>query len=338
MTAMPPTTGHLQLIQFASHLADEVTVILNTQPHEPFSVERAAALRTALKNNSLSNATLVHYDKAIEQDPATPGFWEMWQRMMREFGLRKGDYIVASERYGKKLAEVTEATFYPYDIDRSINAAKATPIRENVQERFSEILAEFQTNLKVIVTIFGAESTGKTTLSRRLAQELDGYFVFEYARPFLENTLNEITVNSMTAIWNGQRALQEHAAKNLLNRPFIFQDTDLFSTVGYWQQAHWRSHLGECPVALIDDAHRLKSDIYLLTKSNIPFEQDPLRYGGDVREASDNYWVNVCEEQGLPYVVLEQSGLEERVAEARAIVNEVALRKFAKMNYDRGGL
>ena len=114
LTAMPPTTGHLQLLQLANRLApDGVVAIINTQPHEPFPAERAASLRAAIKRIGLSDRIeLIHYDKTIEQDPSAPGFWEMWREMMHGFGITPQDSIVASERYGKKLAEVTGTQFF----------------------------------------------------------------------------------------------------------------------------------------------------------------------------------------------------------------------------------
>ena len=73
---MPPTTGHLQLLQFANKLApDGVVAIINTQPHEPFPKERAGALRAAIKRVGLARRVkLIHYKKAIEQDPKTDHF------------------------------------------------------------------------------------------------------------------------------------------------------------------------------------------------------------------------------------------------------------------------
>jgi NadR type nicotinamide-nucleotide adenylyltransferase len=338
MTAMPPTTGHLQLVQFASELAPHVTVILNTQPFEPFPDERAAAMREAIQRSGLHNVKLIHYKKAIEQDPGAPGFWPMWRQMMTNFGCKKGDIIVASETYGRQLAGLMEAEFYPYDIERVINQVKATPVRLSPLTHFTDMLPEFQKYLQVRVTIFGAESTGKTTLSKKLAKKLNAVWLFEYARPYLENTVNEITVRSMTAIWWGQKALQQHAYHHLQNTPFIIQDTDLFSTVGYWQFPHWQTTIGACPDGLMKDAQDLKSDIYVITKSNIPFEADPLRYGGDVREGSDEYWIRVCEQQQLPYVVLEESNFDARLKTAEKIIKRVARQRMTKLWYDRKGL
>ncbi len=335
---MPPTTGHLQLIQFSSLMADEGTVVIvSTQPHEPFPFERVAALKEAVKNRGLKNVKIKHFHKTVPQDPATPGFWDMWRDILTSYGITPADNIVASMAYGKKLAEITGATFYPYDIDRYINPAKATPIRENPHDHFHHIIPEFQKYLRVRVTIFGAESTGKSTLSKALAEWLNGYWLFEYARPYLEYTVNEITERSMTAIWKGQAALQRQG-DNLPDKPFIIQDTDLWSTVGYWQFPHWTPVIGECPQGLIDEARELQSDIYIVTKSNIPFEQDPLRYGGDHREGSDEFWLDICKKYKLPYVVLESSDHEERMTQAIDAITEVALQKAARLSYDRHGL
>lgn len=336
---MPPTTGHLQLLQFANRLApDGVVAIINTQPHEPFPKERTIALRAAIKRVGLGRRVkLIHYNKTVEQDPSTPGFWEMWQRMMTEFGITTDDIIVASERYGKKLAEITGTQFYPYDIGRDINGAKATSIRVDPLAHFGDMIPEFQPYLRTRVTVFGAESTGKTTLSHELAEALDATWLFEYARPYLEETVNEITPQSMTAIWQGQRALQEHAGE-MSPSPYIIQDTDLFSTVGYWQFPHWQPTIGSCPERLVDDALRLRSDLYIVTQSNIPFEVDPLRYGGDKREGSDDYWITICEQYNLPYAVLETNDRTERLETAIKLVKEVAKTKAEKLFYDRHDL
>jgi len=85
MTAMPPTTGHLQLVQFADRLAENgVVVVLCTQPHEPFPAERAKALRTAIKDHGLRQVTVKHYAKTLPQDPKTPGFWDLWRDLLTQ--------------------------------------------------------------------------------------------------------------------------------------------------------------------------------------------------------------------------------------------------------------
>lgn len=342
---MPPTTGHLHLVAFARHLTDgEVLVLVCTQPSEPLPFERAEAVRRAVARLELAEplagrAVVEHLHREVEQDPDAAGFWDMWRAALRERGVGDDprDVIVASERYGQRLADLVGCRFLPYDLERAVNPAKATPIRDDPAAHFSQIVPEFHSHLTTTVTVFGAESTGKTTLSRQLARRLGGHWLFEWARPFLEATVNEITVRSMTDIWEGQRALQAHGAA-LGGSPWIIQDTDLYSTVGYWQLPHWAPTLGECPPALITDAARLRSDLYVITPSNIAFEADPLRYGGDEREASDQYWIDVCTRFDLPHVVLTASDPEEREREALAAIRAVGAERHARIAHDRRGL
>lgn len=171
---------------------------------------------------------------------------------------------------------------------------------------------------QLTITVFGAESVGKTTLSRELAKRLGANWRCEFARPYLESTGFGITRHTMRAIWDGQRTLQESAKHTAYDS--IVQDTDLFSTVGYWQLPHITPTIGQCPSRLIQDAKALQSDLYLVLRSNIPFEQDPLRYGGDVRESNDTYWINLCEKYKLPYIVINASDRNERTEESLAAI------------------
>lgn len=335
MTAMPPTKGHLRLVEWASYLG-QTEVIICTQPGEPFVHERVAALSDATQHLSGVHYNLIH--KTLPQEPeGHEGFWDMWADFLHMFGFEAGDYIVASERYGKRLAQEVNGRFMPYDINRELYTSKATYIRERTLANFDQILPEFQPNLIQTVTIFGAESTGKTTLAKRLAKEANGHFLFEYARPYLEEATNEITDQTMTEIWKGQLALQQQGMR-LRDKPFVFQDTDLWSTVGYWEMAPWElAGPGRVPHQLLTDATATTSDLYLITTSSIPFEQDPLRYGGDHREITDEQWIKFAEENGLNYVVLDQTGARNRVTESMRALHNLWETNVSPLKYQRQG-
>lgn len=299
MTAMPPTLGHLDLIKYAHALTHNVTVILNTQPGEPYVHERIDSIAEAVKG--LPGVVLTGTHQELPQEPeGHEGFWDMWVGFLNGFGFRKGDYIVASEQYGKTLAEHAGGVFMPYDLDRTIRYTKASLVRNNPRGYFQDILPEFRKHLTRTVTFFGAESCGKTTATKVMAQKLNGLELFEWARPYLESVGPEVTVEKMDAIQKGQYALQMIGQRNT-DHEFIFQDTDLFSTVGYWEM--W--HKDSMPKSILPQAHLYKSDLYVVMPSNIPFEADQLRYGGDKRESEDQYWIDLCEREGLNYIYPE---------------------------------
>lgn len=329
MTAMPPTKGHKRLIDFARKLSDGVEVLICTQPGEPYPYQRAQALREATSTDDQIN--IHHLHKTIPQVPAdSSDFWDMWRGYLKSLGFTDGDIIVASETYGVELAKTMNAPFYPYDINREILPTKATLVRESTHLRFEDILPEFQDTLKSTITIFGAESVGKTTLTKRLANELNGHYLFEYARPYLETVSTDITTASMTSIWKGQKALQEHA-QDFKDRPFVFQDTDLFSTVGYWD--FWDM---QTPAQLVTDAKAAKSDLYIILSSEVAFVEDPIRYGGDKRESEDSFWVELCQKHGLNYKVVSGCDYQERYEQAKKLTLEQFSKK-ANISYVRSG-
>lgn len=340
---MPPTTGHLQLVQFASALGggDGLTVLITTQPEEPFCEERVKALKRAIMRRG-DYASIQHIHRTLPQDPTSPGFRELWQGIMIGAGFEPGDILVTSETYGKWVAEICEGKWMPYDVDRSINPAKATNVRSNPYAHWDSILPEFRKHLQVRVTIFGAESTGKSTLAEKLRHQVKSTVLPEYARPYLENVGNRITVESMTDIWKGQRALQLQE----FDTPVIIQDTDLYSTLGYWsywegrpisfeQYAPDRLPLNSVPQQLGTDARELKSDLYILcTSDGIEFEPDPLRYGGDRREIDDNWWMDFAALKRLNMEVLRCKPAE-RTQAANILIRKKILEKSKLLDYRR---
>lgn len=327
MKAMPPTHGHKNLIEFASHVATEGHVLVDTADDEPMVVERLTALI-----EMMPHGWVVDHVEFNESDPNDPYFWEVWDAFLEPY---KGfDFVVASEDYAFKVAEKIGARYIPYDPSREMRDVRATSIRRDPFDNFKLMAPTFQPFMRTVVTIWGAESTGKSTLTRRLHEIIPSHTTFEYARPYLETVGPEITKIAMEEIWFGQWALEAQSL-NWKNKPVLIRDTDLYSTIGYWAQEHWAAHLGNVPLGLIADADRHKSDLYIIPKSNIPFEEDPIRYGGDKRESPDQYWIDLAEKYNLNYVVLENSDLNKRVDEAYNLIMEVAENKLNRIKYER---
>ena len=168
------------------------------------------------------------------------------------------------------------------------------------------------------ITMFGAESTGKTTLSHEINKWLNktghnSVWVPDFARRYLLDLDSPVLdVVHMHDIWEGQLLAQTQE-----DASYIIQDTDLYSTYGYWK--FWQPET--VPPGLRMDAWLNKSDLYIITQSNIPFEEDSIRYGGEKRESTDQYWIDLCETNNLEYVVLKSSELGDRVFEVMEAID-----------------
>lgn len=308
MTALVPTVGHKYLIDFAKALGligyrDRVHVIVGTLEREPVKGNlRFDAISETYKNDP--RVVVHHLHRDVPQDPSEhPDFWGVWCDIVREFvDVQPDDYFVASELYGMDMAHVLGCKFMPCNRYRETIPVKGTDVRNDLMDSFEFILPEFQKHIRKTVTVFGAESCGKTTMTRALAKELNGHFIPEWAREYLETVGAEVTDERMRAIIFGQAALQKTAKNDLFNKPFIFQDTDLFSTLGYYRL--WGGGTDHDVDLCEYLAKQLKSDFYIVMNDGIPFEADPLRYGGDKRESGMQFWIDLLEEFKLPHYVI----------------------------------
>lgn len=82
-----------------------------------------------------------------------------------------------------------------------------------------------------------------------------GVLVVEWARPYLELAGPEVDQLKMTTIERGQAAAM-FATERQLTSPYIFRDTDLLSTIGYYRI--WKRLP---PKSLINEFEASKSDL-----------------------------------------------------------------------------
>jgi NadR type nicotinamide-nucleotide adenylyltransferase len=159
------------------------------------------------------------------------------------------------------------------------------------------------------ISIFGPESTGKTTLATRLAAHFETVAVPEYARTLLEarhlqeNQIDEATIEQIA---RGQIASEEALARTA-NR-YLFCDTDILTTTVWSEEL-----LGRCPAWITSQARRRRYDLTLLTDVDTPWVADPVRFRPNERTS----FFERCEDRlkavGRPYHPLRGSWAERWV-------------------------
>lgn len=127
------------------------------------------------------------------------------------------------------------------------------------------------------ISITGPESTGKSTLSRALAERLETVWVPEFAREYLESIGRPYQEKDLLQIAKGQLALEDKFMKEANN--FLICDTDLL-VVKIWSEHKY----GRCHPWILEKLNERKYDLFILTYIDIPWEDDPLRENPDLRE------------------------------------------------------
>jgi NadR type nicotinamide-nucleotide adenylyltransferase len=163
------------------------------------------------------------------------------------------------------------------------------------------------------VAVVGPESSGKTTISRALADALGAPWVPEHARMYLGATGGVYGEADLLHIAQGQLLAEEHALA--CHPTYLVCDTDLV-TILVWA----REKYGRCDPRIERMARRRTYAHRLLCAPDMPWEPDPLRESPHDRDRLFRVYADTLEELGVPYTVLRGSP-EERLAAALACVH-----------------
>jgi len=168
--------------------------------------------------------------------------------------------------------------------------------------------------------LFGPESTGKTTLARRLAAHYDTEWVEEYMREYLQKKWDEqkqiCAPKDLIPIAIGQMKEENRLSKTA--NKVLFCDTNLLELKVY-SEAYYDDFVD---AQLLKHALNNWYDVYFLTNIDTPWEQDDLRDKPHDREGMFKKFKSTLQLYGLPFVILEGSE-EERFRKAVSVIDEL---------------
>ena len=167
-----------------------------------------------------------------------------------------------------------------------------------------------------LIVLHGVESTGKTTLGRRLAGAYGAQFLPEYGRAFCELHGTDCSLDDLIAIGRAQQANIDVA---LVERPIVISDTDSLMTAAWAQMM-----LGEAAPSLF--AAR-KADLYLHCAPDTLFVEDGIRIYGDPADRArfDGIARSVLHQASVPMVEV-RGDWDERYRIASAALERVVRR------------
>jgi len=185
-------------------------------------------------------------------------------------------------------------------------------------------LRQQQANILKIV-LFGPESSGKTTLSIKLAHHYNTVWVAEYARAYLQNKWNnerKTCENSdLLPIAIGQMKLENKLVKKA--DKVLICDTDLLETKVYSEE-----YYGGVVDPLIEKAAIENTyDLYLLTYIDTPWEADDLRDRPGQRLEMFNAFENTLKKYNRPYILLKGDKITRIQTAIKAIDSLLEKRK-----------
>jgi len=165
----------------------------------------------------------------------------------------------------------------------------------------------------VKVTVFGSESTGKTTLAAQLAAYFQTVWVPEYARLYQETHKRILTYRDVTPIARGQMRLEKYYVSKAQN--LLICDTDILET-----KVYSIAYYGRSPEWLLQALPNHYADLYLLTDIDLPWTSDGIRDRPDDRQAMHHHFHTELVNRNLPFALIsghEQDRLQTAIKAIR---------------------
>jgi len=165
------------------------------------------------------------------------------------------------------------------------------------------------------VCILGAESTGKTTLARRLAERYDTVWNPEYGRPY---TLIGRPEGAPWTSWEfihiaRMQCWYEDFLAESANRVLV-TDTDAFTTAVFHEV-----YLGTAATGFEELVARVY-DLYVVCALDVPWRHDGIREFEAQRRWMHERYVDHARESGAPWLVAE-GNVEHRLRAATSAVD-----------------
>jgi NadR type nicotinamide-nucleotide adenylyltransferase len=164
------------------------------------------------------------------------------------------------------------------------------------------------------IVIIGPESTGKSTLSKQLAQHLETIWCPEYAREYLLKNGTNYTFDDLLIIAKGQLALEEEystkAIQHWKQKSQLTPAAILIVDTNMYVMKVWCEYVfGKCHQLILNKIAESSPDLYLLTNIDLPWIKDELREYPDLKSREELFHIykDILVNQTVPWSLV--SGL-----------------------------
>lgn len=318
--ALPFHNGHKFLVDTALEKSEKVTLLICSLKSEPIPGDiRIKWAKNIYKDNKRIN--ILHCNEELPQYPEEhEDFWNIWKDVAKRYCPDDIDVIFTSEEYGEPYSKHLNIKHHLVDLERKTVPVSGTMVRENPFNNWWNIPHQVRPYFVKRIAIMGPESTGKSSLTKKLASFYYTNFVIEYGRHVYETNGNKITIDDFIPISTGRQSLEDWMI--LDSNKLLFCDTEdlttyIFSKMYFPEEFHTVINYFE---DVLDKKE--KYDLYILLKPDCPSIQDGTR--NFLEERNDHYEIIKQEMIDREYNFVEIGGdWENRFEESKEIITKM---------------
>jgi len=309
---LPIHQGHLALIHFAASQCDEVIVSMSYGTNDAIDGElRFSWIKEIFEGHPRVKPEIIKDDFDNDLLPLAERT-KIWAERMQKV-YPPVNYVFSSEEYGLPFAEHMNAGHRNFDPERKQVPVSATLIRNHPFKYWEYIPEVVRPFFVKKICFYGPESTGKSTIAKRMAELYQTEFVPEVARELI--TSNDFTVKDILRIGHAQT--KRVIDKTKIANKILFCDTDIITT-----QIYSEYYLNTIPPELYELEEVVKYDQYFLFDIDVEWVQDGLRDLGDRRREMYEVFKDKLDRRSISYLKVN-GNYEERENYIRSVIDKM---------------
>ena len=325
MKAMPLHVGHELMIEFGIAMCNEFNIIVSGKETDviPLSV------RWEWVNEKYGHLPNVFVHDHIDSSPIPtnidehgtvldPEYQQYWKDEFTKL-VPHATHFVSSDFYGQTMADLLGIEWMPVDPLREMFEISATKIRKNPIKYFQYISNVAKPKFTKKIAIVGPESSGKSTMVKKLAHHYHGNIVHEYGRTLSEAKKNDLTKDDFIQITEGQQALIDIAISKGKS-PYLFIDTEAYVTYLFS-----KIYLDKYTEEILEYGKNQEIDHYIVLAPTVKWVDDGTRVLGDQlkREEFYNGLIFILTAHDKSYTVIDSEDFASREQQAIECINKL---------------
>lgn len=328
---LPFHQGHIYMIMAASNMVDKLYVVLSSSENRDKELcERdgikymPAEVRMSWIGRSLNDLDNIEIIN-IKDDHWNDDYnWEEGANAIKAAIPEKITRVFSSEpEYDKYFSlYYPEAKHVVIDEGRNIVPISATELRKNIYKHWNMLPSSVASFFVKKVVVVGTESTGKSTLVKKLAKFYNTNYVPEIGRKYCEKYKNMLTPAMFNSIAMEHYLEQEKAVEQ--SNKLLFIDSEAIITE-YYLEAYAKKEGFIFDGSFLSSIIQLqKYDLILYLEPDVKWVDDGFRFLGDEDERRKNneYLKWLFAHFGFQYNIVSGS-YSERFNQSIELVNSI---------------
>jgi HTH-type transcriptional repressor of NAD biosynthesis genes len=312
---LPFHKGHEAMIKFALSKCEFLSVLICCSNKENYSAAvRQNWIKSCFQDEERLEVLTYQYneDELPNTSVSSKEISKIWAEVFKSI-FPTHELLITSEPYGDFVAHYMNINHISFDIDRAKFPVSASMIKKDLGQYWNYLPDSVKQDLVTKIVILGTESTGKTTLSKELADYYHCGLVAETARNIIANS-NNFNYTDLLKI------AKEHAQnieKSIAAHHLLIIDTDIHITNSYSKHFFNKE--------LIVDKEIYESNrasLYLYLKNDVEYIQDGTRLNKADRDLLDISHRNNLKQHQIQTIEIFGNWLE-RFEKSKKYINKL---------------